>query len=79
MTEEVDWELVAKNYQLENERLRSSLWREINKKGHFVVNVSWDGIRRFAEKNYIIIVLCVIILSYIISMCADIYRARRNT
>lgn len=73
--EPVDWQTLAINYQIENEMLRSSGKRI---KGFEIKPIDLDKLSLWVEKNYILIMVLSLIISYIFSMAIQLVELRRD-
>lgn len=76
MTEDIDWESLAKKYQSENESLRIEVWKY--RHNPYSMELDFDAISEFVQKNYILILVALIAFSYIGSFFIDLYKARRT-
>lgn len=77
MSDTVDWESVAKRYQSENENLRIEIWKY--RHTPYSIDLDFDTISEFVQKNYLLIIVALLAFSYIGSFFIDLYKARRTT
>ena len=76
MPDDIDYQALYEQVQRELEATKIAMLKMRNSRG---MHIDMDRVRAFAQKNYILIVIGLMVLSFLVSTVRDIYSTRRKT